>query len=145
MIQRTGHPSPRSSARRAMLLISVLVCLTVVMMLFAGWVKSIALARQQVRAQEDRMQAEYLALSGLERAAAQLAADATYSGEIWRIGGESFWGRATAAVDIRVTPIPGESKTRMVRVVANFPAEGAPRARRSKEIKIVLTKPGGGP
>jgi len=128
-----------------MLLVSVLVCLTVVMMLFAGWVKSIALARQQVRAQEDRMQAEYLALSGLERAAAQLAADATYGGEIWRIGGESFSGRATAAVDIRVTAIPGESKMRMVRVVADFPAEGARRARRSKEIKLVLTKPGGAP
>lgn len=128
-----------------MLLISVLVCLAVVMLLFAGWIRTITQERQQVWAQQDRMQAEYLVGSGLQRAAAQLAASSDYQGETWRIGAESFGGRAGATVDIRVTAVADESEARLVRVVADFPADGTARTRRSKEIKMVLKKSGGAP
>jgi hypothetical protein len=128
-----------------MLLISVLVCLAVVMLLFAGWIRTIVMERQQVRAQQDRLQAELLAGSAVERAVAQLAANTDYPGEIWQLGTESFGGRAVATVEIRVTRLDNEPRMRLVRAVADFPAEGAARARRSKEIKVALKTSGESP
>jgi hypothetical protein len=119
--------------------------LTVIMVLFASWIKTMTLERNQLRAQQDRLQTEYLASSGLERAAAQLAKNSGYPGETWQISAESFGGLAAATVDIRVLPVPDESAARLVRVVADFPAEGTARARRSKEIKIVLNTLGEAP
>jgi hypothetical protein len=107
--------------------------------------RTIALERQQVRAQEDRVQAEYLADSGLERAAVRLTVDAAYSGEIWQIGAESFSGRAAGIVQIHVARIPDEPQSRLLRARADFPADAPARVRRSKEIRIVLRTAGGAP
>jgi len=135
----------RHHGRRAALLISVLVCLTVVMVLFTRWVKLASLERQQLRDQQNRLQAEYLAESGLERAIAQLAMDATYAGETWRIDKESLRGRDGATVAIQVESLPDGSSGRLVRAVADYPAEGRYRARRSRETRVTLPKPGEAP
>jgi type II secretory pathway component PulK len=126
-----------------MLLISVLVSMAVAMALFASWMKTISLEREQMRAQQIRLQAEYLADSGLGRAAAQLAADINYVGETWRIAPDSLAGRG-ATVEIRVTSAD-QRRARKVRVVANYPAEGLARAQRSREITITLKKSGEAP
>jgi type II secretory pathway component PulK len=120
------------------LLISVLVCLSVVMLIFASWLRAGILQARQVRAQQDRLQAELLADSGLERAAAQLAASGNYPGETWNLDAAAFGGTAGGRVEIRVTPDGQDARSRHVVAVADFPAEGPSVARRSKEITIVL-------
>jgi hypothetical protein len=121
---------------------SVLVCLALVMLLFAGWIRTVLLERRQLRAIEHRMQAEYLADSALRRAAAQLAANPAYAGETWKIEAPDFDGRAAASVAIQVQAVPDEARSRRVRAIADFPAEAAARVRRSKETKLVLSSRG---
>ncbi len=128
----------RRIARRGMLLVSVLVCLSVVMIVFASWMRAGILQTRQVRAQQDRVQAELLAVSGLERAAAQLAANGEYTGETWNLKAAALGGTAGGRVEIRVTPDAHDPSSRHVVAAADFPAEGPTVARRSKEITIVL-------
>ena len=66
-----------------MTVVAVLICL-IVITLISGAVLKVGLAhRDLVRAQERRLQAEWLAESGVQRALARLAVDRDYAGETW--------------------------------------------------------------
>ena len=121
-----------------MLTMSVLVALTVVMALAVAWTKSVIIERRIVRAQAERVQAEYLALSGLARGTAQARAKPDYAGETWQIDGDSLGGKRGASVVIRVDSIADEPMARNVKVEARFPDESSTGSRRSGETKIVL-------
>ena len=121
--------------QRAFMLIGVLVSLTLVMVLFAAWIKTIARAGEQLRAQQYRLQAEYLAESALGRAAAQLAANPRYAGETWRPTVRGAGADRTGSVTIEIVAAPDRAG-RLLRVVADYPERGIDRARRSKEIQI---------
>jgi Tfp pilus assembly protein PilX len=142
MTQTTFHPwKPRCgprSGRRAALLVAVLVCLSVVMALGAAWLRGVLLEHRQVRAQADRLQAEYLAASAVNRATAQLAANPDYRGETYVVDAQTLALRADAAVNIRVEPVADDAQARRVVVEANFPDEGAERARRGRQVTISL-------
>ncbi len=135
----------RNIDRRAVVLMSVLVCLAVAMMLFMAWLKTAAMERRQLRAQQDRLQAEILADAGLDRAAAQLHSAGDYSGETWQIGAEAFAGRGAATVTIHVEPPGDNAAARNVQAVAEYPLGGDARVRRSKQITIVLPRTGESP
>ncbi len=137
-----NHDLPAIRRRRAVLLISVLVCLSVVMALFGVWLRTVSLERRQLQSQQDGMQAEYLARSGMARAEAQLAAEPNYAGETWRIDQESLGARCGATVAIHVEAVPDEPQARRVRVEADFPPQGTARTRRSRENTIVLPTAG---
>jgi len=124
--------------RRGTLLIAVLACLTLVILLAAAWMKGIALERQQVRAQQNAMQAEYLARSALGRAAARLALDADYAGEMWKVGAEALAGRGEAVVAIQVDADRDDPRARVIRATAQFGTSVQARAQRSKQLKINL-------
>jgi Tfp pilus assembly protein PilX len=127
----TGH-------RRALIVMSVLVCLAVASVIFSGWVRAMLAERRQLRSLEDRTQAQYLVDSALRRAAARLAADASYAGEIWRVAPEELAGPAAAAVTIQVRSVSDEPQTRIIEVAADVPADAAAKSRRSKQIKLTL-------
>ena len=138
----TDHPLGTAQrgrqAQNAFVLVSVIVCLTVVMVVAAAWMKTIVLEHKHVRAAADGVQAEYLAASGLERAVAQLAGDPSYSGETWRVDHESLRSRNGATVTIRVVVDSEDPRTRRVRVAAEYPDQGPTRVRRTSEITIQL-------
>ena len=128
--------------RRAMLLISVLLCLSVAMVLFASWMKTITREQQHVRNAQQQVQADYLAAAGIARAKAYLAIDPGYAGETWRLGRESLAASSGATVVIRVAAITDGPRQRQVTVEATFPQDGPHRARRSKQITLELPKSG---
>jgi hypothetical protein len=123
-------------------LISVLVCMAVAMLLVGSWLQTAAIERRQLRGQEDRLQADWLAESGLERAAARLAADESYAGETWRIAADELGGRAAGEVVIRVESLADHPRGRLVHVQADFPAGAEHRARRSKQTPVDLSPSG---
>ncbi len=131
--------SPRRKDRRAMLVVSILACMTLVMLLMAGWLKIVALERQQLRGQQNRMQAEYLVNSALSRAAARLAADPSYDGETLSINAESLAASAPATLTIRVETAGDDPRARLVTASAQVPAAGRDLALRSKQRRILLS------
>ena len=118
---------------------SVMICLALVMMLMVAWFKTISLERQQLRAQQNRIQAEYLAQSALVRAAARLAAEGAYDGESFDVSAESLASNAPAKVTIKVAAIPDDAQARWITVSARVPAAGPHAAQRSKQQRILLT------
>lgn len=132
------RPIRRPLHRRAMLVLSVLACLTLVMLLMAAWLRIVGLERQQLRAQQNRMQAEYLANSALSRAAARLAADPDYDGETISASAESLAAIAGATVTIRVETEPDDPQARRVTAAAQVPAAGPRAALRTKQQRILL-------
>ncbi len=134
-----------SQPRRGVMTIVALVCVVVTSALMVVVVRR-ALAESQLgRTEVRRAQSRWLAESGLERAAARLAADPKYTGEVWKIPPGMITGRpdetqAGATVKIEVTVQGGQPAERVVRVQADWPEEPALRARHTKQAVIELTQ-----
>jgi type II secretory pathway component PulK len=85
---------PSLNRRRGVMTIVALVCVMVASTLMIVVVRR-ALAESQLgRLEVRRAQSRWLAESGLERAAARLASDPKYSGEVWKIPPGVITGRA---------------------------------------------------
>ena len=96
----------------------------------------LALAQQgQVRREQIRLQAEWLAEAGLERGAAQFRRNPDYQGEEWQIPADHLDGRHTALVQITVRPAE-ETDGTVLRVIAQYPEETQHRAQVTREISI---------
>ena len=101
---RTDRP------RRGMLAIAVLVCLIVLTLIAGALLRAGAAQRDEVRAEERRLQAEWLAEAGLRRALARLDADPGYSGETWKIDARELDSADAATVTITVERPAGDAK-----------------------------------
>ena len=139
------HLRPPLVRRNGMLTVSVLVCLTILMTLYAVWMRSVLFERQQTRAEEDRVQADYLALSALARAAARLDSDEAYQGETWRVEPTAHERGPGGTVTIRIEPVEGQPHARLVTVDAHYPAEEVATARSQQAKTIVLHERGATP
>jgi hypothetical protein len=136
-----------------MTVVAVLICL-VVLTVTSGAVLRVCLAhRALVRAEEHRLQAQWLAESGVQRALARLAVDHEYAGETWALG-EVDLGlperppakgttqdsvRGAALVTIVVERVrEGDAGGRRLRVQADYPRDAPARSRHSKQVLIDL-------
>jgi len=138
--------------RRALTTVVVLVCLIVITLIGAALLKVGLAQRNQVRSQEHRLQAEWLAESGLDRAVARLAADANYPGEEWPIlaldlsvpagpaPGRPAGGSAqpAAMITITVDRVRENGNGRRIRVQADYPLDPPARSRHTKQMLIDL-------
>jgi type II secretory pathway pseudopilin PulG len=122
------------SRRRGLTAVAVLVCLIIITMI-SGAVLRVALARRdEARAQERSLQAEWLAEAGIQRALAHLDADPAYKGETWPIAARELDSADGALVTIAVGPAPGDPNRKVVRVQADYPRDPPRRARCTRSI-----------
>ena len=144
--------------RRGMTVVALLICLILVTLISAAILKVSMAQREFIRAQERRLQAEWLVESGMERCLAVLAADRNYAGETWRVTAgdlglsresqssraDEKTDRAAALVTITVGRLPESPLRRVIRVQADYPPDLPRRARHSKQTSIDLdsSKPG---
>jgi Tfp pilus assembly protein PilX len=124
------------SKRRGTFVVVVLLCLIVLGILSGVLLRMVLAQRGQVRVDERRVQAEWLAEAGLERAAAQLAGTADYKGETWEITAGALASRWPARVQIVVAQVEAHPGQRLVRVRADYPPDPPLRARQSKQAMI---------
>ena len=116
-------------------MVAVLVCLIIITLSAAPCSRSVWPTASSLAAQERRLQAEWLAESGVQRALARLAGDRDYPGETWSLTA-AIWAERTAAgerlhharaesaaavVTIAVERVPATRKRRRVRVQADYP------------------------
>ncbi len=136
--QRAGR---LAAPHRGVIVVIALACVaaaSVVMMLAARraldeW--------KLVRAETQRIQCRWLAESAVERAAARLASDPKYAGEIWKIPASVLTGREDgerAAVAIEVDATAKDAGRRVVRVRADWPENAPARTRVSKQVTIEI-------
>lgn len=124
--------------RRGAIALIAMITLVLVSMIGASLLKSALAQRRQMDRERCRVQAEWLAEAGLERAAAMLRGNADYSGETWKIAAESLGGAEPGEVQIAVTPDAQQPSQRKISVIADYPVNIEHRARVSKQT--VLTQ-----
>jgi Tfp pilus assembly protein PilV len=120
------------------ILVAVLVCLMVAAVVLGSMLGAAAAHRRALETELWRVQAQWLAESGLERAARRLAADPSYSGERWALPVELPDSTVAAAVNIQVGTVPDQPNRRLVRVRADYPDHPQDRARESKQVVVEL-------
>ena len=132
--------SNASRGRHGLVSVAVLIALIVIAIVAAALLKVALSRRAEVGMEERRLQAGWLAESGVERALARLSASGEYPGESWEIPPEDLGGRGPATVAIRVDRVADQADRRKVRVQADYPSGSSLRSRRSREF-IVQLKP----
>ena len=98
----------------------VLVCLTVIVLALTAMLGRMSQGHRQAVEREQYIQANWLAESALERAAAQLRRDSTYRGERWRIESDQLAGRGAVDVVIEIET-PNSSLPATVRATVRNP------------------------
>jgi len=126
-----GHPMP---GRRGVALLIVMICLLLVTMIGGVLLKLSVTQYRQVRRYEQRVQAEWLARSGLGRARVRLQADPGYAGETWTVTEQTLPGGSRAVVRIAVRRLDEDPDARLVTATADCPDDPIHRAR------VVLTR-----
>jgi len=129
---------PRS--RRGAFTVVVLICLLVAGMLLASLLKLALLQNRQAGYEQARLQAAWLAVSGLDRAASRLALEPSYAGETWSIESARFGGSDGATVVIRVEKTETAANRCTVVVEATYPAEGPHQARLTRQATLSIPK-----
>jgi len=124
-----AFPSKRD--RDGSVVVVVLVCLMALAMIGAASLRVALDERRVIRADEARLQAEWLMRSGLERAVFRLTAEGSYEGETWEIPADSSAGRASAVVRIVVAKDDTGEGRRAVNVRADLSIGSSQRVRRS--------------
>ncbi len=135
-------------SRRGLTAVAVLVCLLIVTMISGALLKIGAGHRDFVRGQERKLQAEWLAQSGIDRALARLAAQPDYPGETWKLAARdlnlseldptSNGPAALVHIAVERPKDVGTAQRRLIKVRADYPPDAPRRARHSMQILVEL-------
>ena len=132
----SSEQGPGRRPRRGALMLIAMVCVAVAAVVFVSVLRLAVAERRAVRLEAEKVQADWLVESGIERAAARLGADADYAGETWQVSAELLGGKDPAAVRIEVRPVREEPDRRTVDVEVDYPDHPRYRVRRTKQILI---------
>jgi len=124
--------------RKAAVLVAVLVCVGIAGLLMLGMLRQMMAQRAQVDLAGLTLQARWLAEGAVERAAARLAADPGYQGEIWHVSAADLGGAEQSAVQIQVQRVEGLAGHRQVRIQADYPDNPVHRVRITKETIVEI-------
>ena len=132
--------SQRDSTRRGVALIYAMIALLLASVIGAALLRTALTQRQLARREQNRMQSQWLAESGVERAVATLVSDNKYAGETWNIDATELGGRRAGQVVIKVTPVKSKTNHSQITVTADYPAGTQQRSRSGKTIEVDLTQ-----
>ncbi|MEK6235396.1 MAG: hypothetical protein N2C14_11875 [Planctomycetales bacterium] len=137
----TRNRGTRLNRRRGAALILAVACLAVVGTLSLSMMRLGLRFAHNDRFAEQRLQAQWLAESGVRRAAHRLLSDPTYQGEFWSLSAEELGSphEETATVEIEIQPAPDDDDRLRIRVTAVFPANQDRAA--SYEQELLFRKP----
>ncbi len=133
----TARPHP-SARRRGLTSVAALVALLLVALVCAAILKVGLARRAALQGVERGLQADWLAASALDRAAARLALTPDYPGETWEVPASELGDRGSGRVEIRVEAVADHPDRRRVAVTADYPGGSIRRARRAKSATIAL-------
>ena len=119
--------------RSGSILVAALVCLAIVTLILLSVFRSAISQRRQIRLEQQQVQAELLAESGLERAVARLNSNPNYVGEEWTIDAKQLDTRNPALVKITVAR---QDKEHQVTVEAVFPRESLRQSRCVRSLRL---------
>lgn len=122
-------------SRRGSLLVVALVCLLVVVSLMGHMLLAAVRNGRQLHTERDHRQCELLLQAGIVRSLRQLAADASYQGEIRDVPADEIIDQAAGRITVKVTQ-PDGATTTLLHVIAEYPLGTIPSVRRSRQLQV---------
>jgi Tfp pilus assembly protein PilX len=134
-------PMPHPPRRRGAFLIVAMISLVLATALLGVMMSMVQAQRRQMAREQQALQADWLAESGVDRAAARLSRDSDYPGETWKVE-TSAPGDATAEITITITiqSLTDRPDARTVSVEAILNSGPGVTVRRARETTIVLSQ-----
>ena len=147
---------PNSRNRRGAILVLAIVCVAITMSIMALLVRFALMHHAAQKNQQRAAQANWLVESALDRAAARLAIDPSYTGETWKIPAAEFFASEQASAPappgkaalvrievkpVAARPLANSPDQRTIHVAADYPDDPQHRARRGKQITVTLVAP----
>jgi Tfp pilus assembly protein PilX len=126
----------KATRRRGTVLIVILVCFAIAAAMFVMLGRQSLAQRRDAETQIWAAQAQWIVEAALERAAARLSADPSYTGETWAISAAEMGGNDGAKAVIHVEKLAGWPNVRTVRVEADYPDDPVHRSRWTKCITV---------
>ena len=126
--------------RSGVILVVAMICLFLTSLLLGTLLQMAVAQRRYAKMEAAALQAEWLADSALERAAAALAQNANYTGETWTVPAKDLDGTHSGRVVIALVPLKG-SRQRELKVIAHYPAEGPQVTKRTRRIRMAGSQP----
>ncbi|MEX2285766.1 MAG: hypothetical protein WD648_01675 [Planctomycetaceae bacterium] len=122
--------------RRGGVLVVAMICLVLISLILSSLLKLSTMHHRQMRYEQQQLQADWLAESGLERAAGRLAADRNYSGETWKVSAADLGQQDGGEVQISLAAVADRPEVRAISVVAIYPSESSQFAQRSHQVTV---------
>lgn len=133
---------PPLRARRGVALMLVLATMFVVALVAMALLRAVVLQQRQVRREADRLQAGWLAESGVLRAAAALDRSADYPGQSWRVAVDPRDASREGLVVIAVRSVPDQPAERVIDVEARFPMAGETGVVQRRTMRLTILAKG---
>ena len=121
-------------SRRGVVMLVAMVCLVLVVLLLGALLRLAVTHRRQVRHEQIRLQADWLAEAAVERAVHRLNTDGDYEGETWTFTAAQLGGGQAGEATIRVNAVQENPEVRQIVVRATYPTATHRFATRTKQI-----------
>jgi len=118
-----------------------IVCLALVVLLLGALLRLAVAHQRQVQYEQMRLQADWLAEAGVQRAVYRVEEDQAYTGETWHVSAEDLGGAEGGEVAILVSALAEDPGVRQVRVTARYPVATYRFASRTKQILVQVAAP----
>jgi hypothetical protein len=136
MVRTFRHRDRRSG----IVLVSIIVVIALCMALFGLWAQAAVRGHHRLQGEAYRFEAGRLAESGVARAIARRAADASYATETWSIPAAELGGAYAGNVQITIENIGDDDRTvERIRAVAKFPADAVHQAQVTRTIELPVS------
>jgi hypothetical protein len=128
------HGRQRRGAVLAAALVEFVIAAAILFSVLQGMVKH----HRQLLVGRQRLQTQWLAQAGVDRAVAQLRKSADYRGEIWRVPADELDGGDSAEVQIRVDTVAGKPDDLHLVVEANYPSDSIHGTQQTRDTIVHL-------
>jgi type II secretory pathway component PulK len=127
------QPLPRSGA----IMVFALIAFLLASMLIAAMLRTASMSHRQMKREEFRIQASFLADAGCARAIGRLRGNPEFRGETWSVPAQELSGDRTAIVELTVTSPAEAPGGKSVSAVVEYPSGNADRVRITRSVTVL--------
>lgn len=126
----------RTTSRKGSVLVIVMICLLLISLLMSSLLKSALLQRRQIIREQNRVQAEWILESALERAAQQRLENNEYKGEVWEISPMDLGTRYAGSAEITLKTEGKDDRQISIQARVIYPENAPFSVTRTKNIVL---------
>jgi type II secretory pathway component PulK len=117
-------------------MVFALIAFLLASLLIAGLLRTVSMSHRQMKREEFRIQAAFLADAGCARAMARLKNNPEFKSETWAVPATELMADRTATVELTVTRDPQSLKKQTISAVVEYPSGHTDRVRITRNVAL---------